>query len=195
MERLEKQVQFIIEIDKLKQVVRQTLLTDASRLENSAEHSWHIAAMAILLHEYAAERDMDIFRVVKMLLIHDLVEIDAGDTYCYDIDAHADKAQREQAAADRIFNILPADQAVELRALWDEFEIGQTPESRFAAALDRLQPLIHNYSTGGKMWQQHGVKKGLVVSRNRHMELGAPTLWKYAAKLIDDAVAGNMLCE
>ncbi|WP_244085306.1 HD domain-containing protein [Desulforhabdus sp. TSK] len=195
MERLEKQVQFVIEIDKLKQVVRQTLLTDASRLENSAEHSWHIAAMAILLHEYAAERDIDVFRVVKMLLIHDLVEIDAGDTYCYDIEGHADKAQREQAAADRIFNILPADQAVELRALWDEFERGQTPESRFAAALDRLQPLIHNYTTGGKMWQHHGVKKDLVVARNRHMELGAPTLWKYAAKLIDDAVAGNMLWE
>lgn len=195
MERLEKQVQFIIEIDKLKQVVRQTLLTDASRLENSAEHSWHIAAMAILLHEYAVERNIDVFRVVKMLLIHDLVEIDAGDTYCYDVAAHADKAQREQAAADRIFNILPSDQAGELRALWDEFERGQTPESRFAAALDRLQPLIHNYTTDGKMWQEHGVKKDLVVARNRHMELGAPTLWKYAAKLIDDAVAGNMLWE
>lgn len=193
--RLKMQIEFIVEMDKLKRVVRQTLLADASRQENSAEHSWHIAIMAFLLQEYAEVKPLDIFRVVKMLLIHDLVEIDAGDTYCYDVTANQNKAEREQKAADRLFNMLPPDQSEELHALWKEFESGVTPESRYAAALDRLQPLLNNYVTGGKMWQKHGVKKSQVISRNQRIEAGAPDLWKYALELIDDAVAGKMLSE
>jgi putative hydrolase of HD superfamily len=194
-DRLEKQVQFIIEIDRLKNIARQTILMDRSRRENDAEHSWHIAVMALLLFEYSKDKNIDICRVVKMILIHDLVEIDAGDTYCYDPEAVNDQTEREEKAADRIFNILPGDQAKELRALWNEFERGNTPESRFAAALDRLQPLLHNYNTEGFMWKKHNIKKTQVITRNRRIEEGAPVLWKYASALIDDAVNRGYLDE
>lgn len=192
-DRLQKQLAFIVEIDKVKRVQRQTVLTDGSRLENDAEHSWHIAVMALLLREYAKGTDIDILRVVTMVLIHDLVEIDAGDTYCYDDQAVANQRQREKSAAERIFTILPPDQAEEFRALWDEFESRSTPESRFAAALDRLQPLLHNYTTEGLMWQKHGIRKQQVVRRNQFIEDGAPLLWRYAAALIDDAVRQGFL--
>src|SRR6056297_294642 len=158
-QRLEQQVAFILEIDRLKTIYRRTYLTDTSRFENSAEHSWHIAVMAMLLAEHANTLEVDQLRVIKMLLIHDLVEIDAGDTFAYDTAAHADKAAREQAAADRLFGLLPADQAAEFRALWDEFESRQTPEAKFAGALDRLQPLLHNLYTHGRSWREHGVRK------------------------------------
>ena len=148
-ERLLKQIRFIVEIDKLKQVYRQNVVIGTSRNENDAEHSWHLAVMAVLLSEYAAERELDILRVIKMLVIHDLVEIDAGDTFCYDEKALEDKAYREQRAAERLFNILPSDQAREIMGLWREFEEMKTPEARFAACLDRIQPLILNYNTGG----------------------------------------------
>src|SRR5262249_50705513 len=147
-DRLARQIAFIIEIDKAKQVLRQTLLMDGSRLENDAEHSWHLAVMALLLAEYAGEA-VDLLRVLKMVLIHDLVEIDAGDTFVYDVEALATRREREERAADRIFGLLPADVEEEFRALWEEFEAQATPEARFAAALDRLQPLLHNYHTGG----------------------------------------------
>jgi len=146
--RLLQQMQFVVEIDKLKRVLRQTLLTDGSRRENSAEHSWHIALMAILLSEYATE-PIDILRVVKMLLLHDLVEIDAGDTFCYDDRGHESKAEREMQAADRLFSLLPPDQASEFRALWDEFEAQETADAQFASTLDRLQPLLNNHQTQG----------------------------------------------
>jgi len=133
--RLQRQIEFILEIDRLKQVLRQTFTTARSRQENSAEHSWHIALMAIILSEYAGNPQIDVFRVVKMLLIHDLVEIDAGDTYCYDDHAREDQHDRELQAAERIFNMLPMDQARQLQSLWEEFETGQTPNSRFANAL------------------------------------------------------------
>lgn len=191
-DRLTAQLEFIAEIDKVKGIIRQTYVLDGERRENDAEHSWHIALMAILLEEYASE-PVDILRVVKMLLIHDLVEIDAGDTFVYDEGARADKAEREQKAADRIFNLLPEDQAIEVMALWEEFEARQTIESRYAASLDRFQPMFHNVLTGGKGWKKHGIRKSQVVDRNRHIEEGAPALWERAKAMIDDAVSSGAL--
>jgi putative hydrolase of HD superfamily len=187
-ERLEQQIEFIREADKLKTIDRQTLLTDASRRENDAEHSWHLALMALLLGEYADGKNINLLHVVRMVLIHDMVEIDAGDTYCYDEAGYQDKAQRETAAADRIFNLLPTDQALQLRSLWNEFEAAETPESKFANALDRLQPLMHNVFTDGQMWKHHGVVKSQVIDRNRKIADGAPDLWAFARKLIEKAV-------
>jgi putative hydrolase of HD superfamily len=187
-DRLRRQIEFLIEIDKLKGVFRQTWLMDGSRRENDAEHSWHLALLAVLLSEYAAEPDVDLFRVVKMVLVHDLVEIDAGDVLVYDRGKSAEWQVREREAAERIYRILPADQADELRALWEEFEARATPEARFAAALDRLQPILHNYQTEGKLWQEHGVTSDQVIAHNRHMAEGAPRLWQYAHDLIRDAV-------
>ncbi len=193
--RLSRQIAFLLEIDRLKTIWRRTYLSDASRVENSAEHSWHIAVMAVVLVEYANEPDIDLLKVIRMLLIHDLVEIDAGDTFAYDETARADKRAREQEAAERIFQLLPADQAVEFRACWEEFEARKTPEARFAAALDRLQPLLHNLHTRGKSWQEHGVRKNQVVAFNRHMEEGASALWEYAAGRIERAVSRGDLPE
>jgi putative hydrolase of HD superfamily len=191
--RLQRQIEFIVEIDKLKQVMRQTIITDKSRQENSAEHSWHTALMAIILLEYAENRQIDVLRVVKMLLIHDLVEIDAGDTFCYDRHAREDQHERELQAAKRIFNILPRDQARQFQSLWEEFERCRTLNARFANALDRLQPLINNYYTHGEAWQKHEVKKHQVVDRNCMIEEGAPKLWQYALKLIEESVIQGFL--
>jgi len=187
-ERLESQVRFLLEIDRLKQVLRQNTLLDASRPENDAEHSWHLAVMVILLAEYAREPGLDLLRVVKMALLHDVVEIDAGDTFVYDTVGMAGKREREVPAADRIFNLLPADLASEFRAVWDEFEAQETPEARFAAALDRFQPLLGNYHTGGGGWRTHGITADRIRARNRIIERGAPELWDYARELIEDAV-------
>lgn len=191
--RLERQIRFILEIDRLKTVVRQTLLTDRSRQETDAEHSWHLALIAVLLSEYAAEGGIDVARVVKMALVHDIVEIDAGDTYCYDDKGAIDKPARERAAADRLFALLPEDQCREMRALWEEFEARKTAEAKYAAALDRLQPLLQNYATGGAMWRKHGVGAEKVLERNRHIGEGAPELWKYAENLIRSAVEKGYL--
>ena len=189
-DRLSRQVRFLREVDRLKQVFRQTWLLDRSRKENDAEHSWHLAVMAMLLREHA-DPAVDLPRVIQMLLVHDLVEIDAGDTFCYDDDDH--KAQREHAAAQRIFALLPPDQADALRGLWEEFEARRTPEAQYAAALDRLQPLLHNYYTQGAAWREHGVKADQVLQRNRHIAEGAPALWAFAEGLIRDAVAKGYL--
>jgi putative hydrolase of HD superfamily len=191
--RLEQQIRFVREVDKLKTIERQTLITDASRQENDAEHSWHLALMALVLGEYAKDDAIDLLHVVRMVLVHDLVEIDAGDTYCYDRAGYADKAERETAAAERIFNLLPSDQAGEFRSLWDEFEAGKSAEARFANALDRLQPLMHNVFTEGRMWQKHGIRKSQVVDRNRKINEGAPDLWTFARDLIDKAVGRGQL--
>lgn len=191
-DRLETQLGFILEVEQLKQVFRQTLLPGDRRLENDAEHSWHLSLMAILLVEHASA-EVNLLKALKMLLIHDVVEIDAGDTFAYDEVANRDKDQREQKAADRLFGLLPANQAIALRALWDEFEQRQTPEARYAAALDRLQPLLLNFHTEGAAWQRHGVKKAQVIARNEHIGEGAPALWDYARKLIDEAVARGYL--
>jgi putative hydrolase of HD superfamily len=194
-DRLARQMDFILEIDKLKQVLRQTSLADGSRRENDAEHSWHLAVMAVLLAEYAAGPQVDLARVVKMVLVHDVVEIDAGDTFHYDEAGNRDKPQREQKAADRLFGLLPADQEAELRGLWEEFEARQTREARYAAALDRLQPNLLNFRTQGRLWREHGVTSRQVIARNRHMAEGAPALWQYAESLIHEAVAKGYLAE
>ena len=193
--RFKKQVEFILEVDKLKQVLRKTILMDRSRQENSDEHSWHIALTVLVLSEYAKEADIDFFRVMKILLIHDLIEIDAGDTYCYDEQGKKDQAQREENAADRIFGILPPDQAKTFRELWDEFEDRKTPESKFANALDRLQPFLLNYFTRGQTWQENDIKSSQVKSRMRPVDDGSPILWKYLNSLIDDAVKKGFLSE
>lgn len=190
--RLRQQIEFIIEIDKLKEILRRTYVMSGSRLENSAEHSWQLAVMAILLAEHANE-PVDICHVVKMALVHDIVEIDAGDTYCYDEVAELDKAEREQRAADRVFGLLPADQARELRGLWEEFEERSTPNARFAAALDRLMPMLHNYHTHGRSWKEHGIKKSQVRDRNSYIEDGSTALWRVAQELIEEAVEKGYL--
>lgn len=191
-DRLARQLDFILEVDRLKSVLRRTLLTDRSRHENSAEHSWHIALMAVVLAEHADDA-VDVARVVKMLLIHDVVEIDAGDTYVYDVAAAVGKAEREGRAAERLFGLLPADQAAEVRALWDEFERRETPEARFAAAVDRLQPLLHNFATEGQAWRHHGVTADRVESVNRHIAEGSESLWEHARRLIAEAVERGYL--
>jgi putative hydrolase of HD superfamily len=191
-DRLSQQLRFILEMDELKHVLRQTLLPGDQRRENDAEHSWHFALMAVVLAEHA-EGDVDPLRVVKMALIHDLVEIDAGDTFAYDEAAHADKEERERAAADRIFALLPAQQSGEMRELWEEFEARESADSCFAAALDRLQPLLLNYASGGDTWRRHGVRRDQVVARNKHIREGAPALWEFAADLIERAVAEGKL--
>ncbi len=191
--RLAKQVEFIVEIDKLKQVYRRTWLADKSRRENDAEHSWHLGVMAVLLLEHAQQPQLDLLRVLKMVLIHDLVEIDAGDTFAYDDAGAMDKAERETAAADRVFGLLPADQAAEFRTIWEEFEARRTPEAKYAAALDRFQPMLHNYVTQGKAWQEHGITADQVIARNQHMVEGSPALWDYAREFVADAVAKGYL--
>jgi putative hydrolase of HD superfamily len=185
--RLAQQLRFICEVDQLKSILRRTLLIDESRLENSAEHSWHLAMMAIVLQEHANE-PVDLGRVLRMLLIHDIVEIDAGDTYAYDTQGNLGKAERENKAADRLFGLLPEDQAGQIRELWDEFEERQTAEARFANALDRFQPMVHNYRTRGRTWQEHGVVKDQVVGRNQPMEDGSRELWRYTELFIAEAV-------
>ncbi|MGI6113683.1 MAG: HD domain-containing protein [Mahellales bacterium] len=192
-ERLEKQIEFIVEIDKLKKVCRQTVLMDGSRHENDAEHSWHLAVMAMLLSEYAVDKGINVSKVIKMVLIHDIIEIDAGDTFCYDDKAHEDKQEREQRAAERLFSILPPDQAKELMGLWQEFEERKTIEARFAAALDRLQPLLHNYHTNGHSWQKHHITSDRVIERNGAIEEASNVLWNYAKELIDKAVDKGFL--
>jgi putative hydrolase of HD superfamily len=194
LNRLKQQIEFLIEIDKLKSIVRQTLLVDGSRQEDSAEHSWHLAVLAMVLAEYS-RAPVNLVRVLKMILVHDLVEIDAGDTYCYDEEANRTKAAREKRGADRIFGLLPEDQSVEFRSLWEEFESRQTADAIFAASLDRLQPLLNNFRSGGLMWQKHGVRKGQVYGRNRAMEEGSQVLWEFARRMIDDAIAKGWIGE
>jgi putative hydrolase of HD superfamily len=194
-DRFRQQIEFILEVDKLKKVLRKTILMDRSRRENSAEHSWHIALMVLILSEYAKDSAVDLFRVMKILLVHDLIEIDAGDTYCYDDQGRKDQAGREKKAADRIFNLLPADQATTLRQLWDEFEERKTPESKFANALDRLQPFLHNYFTAGQIWQENNIKSAQVRARMHPVDDGAPILWNYVNALIDDGVKKGFLAE
>ena len=192
--RFESQIRFIKEIDKLKQVFRQTLLIGKSRQETSSEHSWHIALMAIILLEYI-EGQIDLLRVVKMLLIHDLVEIDAGDTPCYNELACQTKPERELKAANRIFNLLPIDQGHYLKSLWKEFEDCKTLDSKFANTVDRLQPLLSNYYTEGKAWKKNKVRKHQVLNRIYSIKDISPKIWKYASDLVEDSVRKGILSE
>ncbi len=192
MTRLEQQIAFIVEIDKVKNIFRQTFLVDGNRKENDAEHSWHIALMAILLKEYA-EEDIDILKVMTMVLLHDLVEIDAGDTYAYDTVAATSKREREVKAADRIFGLLPEDQRTDFRALWDEFEAYETADAKYAHLLDNLQPLLLNDASGGISWREHDVKKAQIYKRNERIEETSATIWKKMQEIIDKNIAlGNV---
>ena len=183
--RLEQQMRFIVEIDKLKRILRRSYLTDGSRRENDAEHSWHLAVMALILREYASDPDIDLFRVLRMVLIHDLVEIDAGDSFLYDNTGAELKTKAEQVAANRIFALLPPDQAAEMRPLWEEFEAGVTAEARFSRALDRLQPLLLIYNARGRTWQEHGVTAEKALALNPPVIAdGAPKLAEYARQLL-----------
>lgn len=185
---LERRLRFLVEADRLKAVLRRTRLVDGSRHENSAEHSWHLALMAVLLADQAGAA-VDLSRVLPMLLVHDVVEIDAGDTFCYDAGANLDKDARENAAAARLFGLLPEDDGLRLRALWDEFEAGETDDARFAVALDRMQPLLLNFHGGGGSWREHGVTRQQVMRRMEPIRAGAPALWPVVAEVIDRACA------
>ena len=188
MDRLEQQMKFILEVDKLKRIGRQSYLTgDDGRKENDAEHSWHLAMMALLLSEYANEKT-DLTKVIAMVLIHDLVEIDAGDTYAYDEAGNETKRARELKAADRIFQILPEDQAEWMRGLWDEFEENETKESHFAHTLDKIHPILLNDATKGRAWKEHGVKLHQILDRNKKTPEGSAVLWDYAEKLLEKNV-------
>ena len=191
--RLAQQIAFLVEADKLKRVLRRSSISGGQRLENSAEHSWHLALMALVLAEHAAAPGLDLLKVLRMLVVHDLVEIDAGDTFAYDEAARRSQKEREERAAERIFALLPGTQGAELRAAWDEFEARGSPEARFAASLDRLQPMLLNYVNGGSGWQRNGVRSVQVRDLNRSIDAGAPELWRYAAGLIEDAVRRGYL--
>ena len=194
-ERLDRQMDFIREVDGLKGISRRSFILDGSRNENDAEHSWHLALMALILSEHSNAQDIDLLKVIRMLLIHDIVEIDAGDTFAYDEEGNRTKMERERACADRIFNILPDDQARELLSLWEEFEERGTKEARFAASLDRLQPIILNHGTGGRTWREHGVLADQVRERNEHIHEGSETIWNHARGLIEDSVKRGYLKE
>jgi putative hydrolases of HD superfamily len=192
-DRLQQQMNFLVEMDKLKTVYRRAYLAaDPQRRENTAEHSWHVAMMALILQETAGE-EIDISRVIRMLLVHDIVEIDAGDTGIYDKKASLDKAVREKRAAERIFSLLPEDQQLEISGLWDEYEKGISAEARFARAVDRLIPLIHSYYTGGKRWQEDGITFEQVYAVNQTISQNCPRLWQFAQSLIYDSVSKGYL--
>lgn len=186
--RLASQVGFVLEADRLKSVLRRGYLADRSRYENSAEHSWTLALMALVLAEHAAE-PVDVATVVRMVVIHDLVEVDAGDTYVYDDAARADQAVREQQAADRLFGLLPPDQGTALRALWDEFEAGATPEARFARSLDRFAGFLLNHASAGASWRENGITADRVFARNQTIDAGSPDLWAEVQRRLADAAA------
>lgn len=186
IEKLRKQMDFIIEIDKMKNIYRQTLVLNEDRAENDAEHSWHLAMMVMLLSEYANE-PIDVPHTIKMVLIHDIVEVDAGDTYCYDKEGYKDKAEREEKAAQRLFGMLPEEQRNELYRLWREFEEFKTPESKFANAVDRCQPMTLNYKKGGISWKKHGIKSSQVYERNKNIGQGSELIWQYMQEVLKDA--------
>lgn len=191
-ERLKKQMDFLLETDKLKFITRQTYLSDGKRKENDGEHSWHLALMAVLLSEYSNE-EIDLVKVITMVLIHDIVEIDAGDTYAYDAAGNQSKREREVKAADRIFNILPKDQAVKFRQLWEEFEAYETPEAKFAHVCDNVQPLMLNDATDGLAWREHDVKKSQVLQRNSRTGEGSKVMMEYVNQVLDKNVeSGNL---
>ncbi|MBN1188474.1 MAG: HD domain-containing protein [Dehalococcoidales bacterium] len=192
-DRLQRQIDFLVEIDKLKTIYRRAYLAaDPQRRENSAEHSWHVSVIAMVLGEFAPP-EVDISRVIRLLLVHDIVEIDAGDTGIYDKKAFRYKNERENRAAERIFSLLPEDQCQELKSLWQEYESGTSPEATFARAVDRLMPLLHNYYTGGKRWREDGITFEQVYAVNRIISQGSPRLWQLAQNLIRDSQAKGYL--
>ncbi|HAS6737535.1 TPA: HD domain-containing protein [Vibrio parahaemolyticus] len=193
MDRLEKQLALLIELDKLKSVLRRTRVKSAEgRLENSGEHSWHVALMAVLMEEHA-NAPVDICRVMKMLLIHDVVEIDAGDTFVYDTAASKEQAEKEIKAAERLFGMLPTDQGQELLALWQKFEAAQSDDAKYAKALDRLIPMLLNYHNNGQSWKENSVTREQALTINKRIEFGSVTLWDKAKELIEEATEKGWL--
>ncbi len=195
MDRMKQQIAFLMEIDKVKNIFRQTYLADGKRKENDAEHSWHLAIAAFLLKEYVAE-DVDVMKVMIMVLIHDLVEIDAGDTYAYDAEGAKTKRAREVAAADRIFGMLPEDQGGYFRELWDEFEAYESDDAKFAHLLDNFQPLLLNHESNGKSWTEHHVKKSQIYKRNEKIEETSPEVWERMKQIVEEHIAlGHVIDE
>lgn len=191
--RLEKQLALIMELDKLKSVLRRTRVKSAQkRLENSAEHSWHVAVMALLLEEHANE-PVNITKVVKMLLLHDIVEIDVGDTFVYDAAASNDQYEKECLAADRLFSMLPEDQASEYKRIWLEFEHAESADARFAKAIDRIIPILMNFNNQGQSWIEHGIAKQQVIDINGRIEQGSSKLWDEALNIINQSVQQGWL--
>jgi putative hydrolase of HD superfamily len=191
---LADRLRFLLEADSLKTVLRRNSLTDGSRRENSGEHSWHLALMATVLAPYSAE-PIDVGRVVEMLLVHDIVEIDAGDAFVYDKAAREQKEELELRAADRLFAMVPGDDGARLRARWDEFEARETPESRFAHSVDRLSPLLLNHANRGELWAEYGITADRVLAYNAHIADGSPDLWTAARAVLDDAIGKGWLAE
>lgn len=192
MEELKLQMAFLKEVEKLKTVYRQNVVIDGTRSENSAEHSWHVALMAIILSGHAEASDLNILKVVTMLLIHDIVEIDAGDTFLYDEAANMDKQDREQRAAERIFGLLPAEQGQRLRELWQEFEECATPEARFAASLDGMQPVVNHYCTNGIGIRRKDLTRQQVIAKKQFIAEVAPQLWQYTLQTIEDSTDAGL---
>ena len=191
--RLQQQMQFLTEADKIKSIFRRNRILNGDRHENDAEHSWQLALMAIVLSEHA-DPEVDLLHVVKMLLVHDLVEIDAGDTFAYDTDALKTQREREEHAAARVFGLLPADMGAEMRALWEEFEAQATPEAKFAGAMDHLGGgVVPNCRHDGGCWREGGVSAERVKARNQAIAAGSPVLWDYAEELIDNAEAKGFI--
>lgn len=191
--RFTQQIAFLLELDKLKNIYRQTLVLHEDRAENDAEHSFHLAMMACILAEHA-NTAVDVLHTMKMVLVHDVVEIDAGDTYCYDAKGNEGKRERELKAADRLFALLPEDQAAEFRALWEEFEEKETPEAKFANALDRIQPMLLNFKKGGISWMKHGITEEQVTNRNiPTVSAGSETIGEFAEEIIRAAKEAGYL--
>lgn len=190
MDRIQQQFAFLQEIDKEKEIMRQNYLVSGQRKEGDAEHAWHLAIMALILSEHSNE-GIDVLRTMAMVLIHDLVEVDAGDTYAYDEGAKATQKERELAAADRIFGLLPEDQGTKMRALWEEFEALKTPEAKFARTLDCVQPLMLNHASGGRSWREHGVKKSQIMKRNAVTADGSQVIWDYARETMLEPHVGR----
>lgn len=191
-DRLRRQLEFLVEIDKAKSIFRQSYVTDGSRKENDAEHMWHLALFVLVLAEHAGE-PIDVLKVLKMVVIHDIVEIDAGDVFVYDEAARVGKAAAEAAAAERLYGLLPPDQGAEYRALWEEFEAKETAEARFAGAVDRLQPVLLNLTTRGRSWAEHGITADRVLALNARIGDGSPALWDHARGLLEEAMRDGYL--
>lgn len=192
IDRMSKQIVFLEHLDRLKLVLRQNLVMDESRRENSAEHSWHMATMAMVLFEYAPQ-PLDQLKVLKMLLLHDVIEIEAGDTFYFDVEANKDKEERERLAADKVFGLLPPDLGGEFRGIWDEFEEGKTAEALFANSLDRFQVLLQNVNTRGGTWRIHNIKKSRVIQRMLPIKTGLPLLWPVVLKYLEEACVQGLL--
>ncbi len=191
-EKIKKQIEFIITIDEMKNVLRRNLVADGSRRENDAEHSWHLAVMAMILEEYSADK-VDISKVLKIALVHDLVEVYAGDTFAYDVKGNEDKLDREIMAAEKLFGMLKDGQGDEIRALWDEFEAKETPESKYANAIDRLQPLILNYLTNGHTWKLGDVHAPQILQRMDIIRTATPELWHIVEGIISTSIEAGLL--